>query len=72
MEVEVAVVQGSERVLLSVSRDELLLLVGSVNEAIEAVDDWEFPHRLGAEKDAARRLRKNLARVISELPPDRT
>lgn len=57
-----------EQVVLSLSRDELLLLAGSINEAIEAVEDWEFPTRLGAEKDQARALRGELRRVISELP----
>jgi hypothetical protein len=36
------------RIEAYVTRAELLLLAGSVNEAIEAVDDCEFPTRLGA------------------------
>lgn len=58
-----------ERIVLSLSRGEMLLLAGSVNEAIEAVEDWEFSTRLGAAKEDARALRAELGRVISELPP---
>lgn len=68
MEAHVELIEDRERVLLSLTRDELLLLAGSVNEAIEAVEDWEFSTRLGAEKDEARALRGELRRVISELP----
>jgi len=31
------------QVVLRLTREELLLLAGSVNEAIGAVEDWEFP-----------------------------
>jgi len=41
---------NNEQILLAVSRSELLLLAGSVGEAIEAVGDWEFSTRLGADK----------------------
>jgi len=68
MEARVEPTDDGERVVLSLSRGDLLLLAGSVNEAIEAVEDWEFPTRLGVEKDEARALRSELHRVISELP----
>lgn len=60
--------EGQEQVVLSLTRGELILLAGSVNEAIEAVDDWEFSTRLGATKDEARALRSEMRRVMSELP----
>lgn len=59
---------AGEHVVLTLSRDELLLLAGSVNEALEAVEDWEFETRLGADKDAARRVRNDLRAVIAGLP----
>ena len=40
----------SAQIVLHLTRAELLLLAGSVNEAIDAVADWEFPIRVGAEK----------------------
>lgn len=39
---------------------ELVLLANSINEAMEAVDDWEFSTRLGAEISDARRLHNEL------------
>jgi hypothetical protein len=39
---ELARHDGPDQIVLYLTRAELLLLAGSVNEAIEAVDDWEF------------------------------
>jgi hypothetical protein len=69
MEAHVELHEDRERVVLSLTRAELLLLAGSVNEAIEAVEDWEFSTRLGADKGEARALGGELRRAISELPP---
>jgi hypothetical protein len=41
-----------------------------VNEAIEAVEDWEFPTRLGVDKADARALRSELSSLIARLPPE--
>jgi hypothetical protein len=60
----------SDQVVLRLTRAELLLLAGSVNEAIEAVDDWEFSTRLGADKADARALRTELGHLIAQLPPE--
>jgi len=60
---------NKEQMVLAMSRAELLLLAGSVGEAIEAVGDWEFSTRMGADKAAARALRRDLGVFISELPP---
>jgi hypothetical protein len=58
-----------DRVVLTVTREQLLLLAGSVNEAIEAIEDWEFSTRLGAEKDDARLLRAALGDLITRIGP---
>lgn len=58
------------KIVLHLTRAELLLLAGSVNEALEAVDDWEFSTRLGADKVNARALRTELADLIATLPPE--
>jgi hypothetical protein len=54
---------------LHLTRVDLLLVAGSVNEATEAVEDWEFPARLGADTADARALRAELGDVIGRLPP---
>jgi hypothetical protein len=58
------------QIVLRLTRAELLLLAGSLNEAIEAVDDWEFHIRLGADKADARKLRTELAELIAILPSE--
>jgi len=60
----------SDEIVLYVTRAELLLLAGSVNEAIAAVDDWEFSTRLGATLEEARALRQELGNLIARLPPE--
>jgi hypothetical protein len=60
----------SDQIVIHLTRAELLLLAGSVNEAIEAVEDWEFSTRLGADKANARALRTELGDLISRLPPE--
>lgn len=59
----------SDRVVVHLTRAELLLVAGSVNEAIEAVEDWEFSARLGADKATATALRSELGDLIARLPP---
>jgi hypothetical protein len=56
--------------VMALTRDDLVLLANSINEALEALDDWDFPIRVGAERDDARQLQARLAAVIRQLPPD--
>jgi len=67
---ELAKHDGADQIVLYLTRGELLLLAGCVNEAMEAVEDWEFSARLGAEKARAGILRSELAELISQLPPE--
>lgn len=69
MKARVEFTDGSEQIVLAMSRAELQLLAGSVGEVIEEVGDWEFSTRLGADKAEARQLRRDLGVVIAELPP---
>jgi hypothetical protein len=66
----VELLKNGDRMILMLSREQLLLLAGSLNEAIEAVDDWEFSARLGAAKEDAYRLRSELTEVIDRLGPE--
>lgn len=70
MRSELAQHDRSGQIVLYVTRAELLLLAGSVNEAVEAVDDWEFPARLGADKEAARAMCSEFGDLIARLPPE--
>ena len=66
---ELAQDDRSDQVVVHLTRAELLLLAGSVNEVIEGVEDWEFSARLGADKANARALRSELGDLIARLPP---
>jgi hypothetical protein len=57
-------VDSSDNLIVSVTRDELRLLASSIGEALEAVEDWEFSTRLGVEPDAARALRAEINDVL--------
>ena len=59
----------ADQVVVYLTRAELLLLVGRVNEVIEVVEDREFSARLGADKATARALRSGLGDLIARLPP---
>jgi hypothetical protein len=61
--------QSDAGIVLALTPGEFWLLAGCVNEAIEAVADWEFSTRLGAEKEDARRMRAELRELASRLRP---
>ncbi len=71
MEAHVNVTDAGEEITLTLSRNDLLLLASSVNEALEAIDDWEFQTRLGADKSQALQIRNDLRDAIAQLPPAR-
>lgn len=61
---------GVEPIVLSVTRAELYLIAGGINESLEAVEDWEFSTRLGVDKAAARQLASELGHLIGRLLTD--
>ena len=44
-----------------------MLLANAINEACEAVDDWEFHARLGASRIEARALQRRLKDIIANM-----
>jgi hypothetical protein len=56
--------ESDDELTISVTRDELRLLASSIGEALEAVEDWEFSTRLGADPRAARTLRSEINEVL--------
>jgi len=58
-------VLGGEVVIVA-TREELALLANSLNEALEAVEDWEFGPRLGGSSDGARALRSKIRDLLRE------
>ncbi len=56
-------------VVIAATRDELVLLAGSLNEALEAIEGWEFDSRLGGSPDDARALRSKINELLRETRP---
>ncbi|MFT4296056.1 MAG: hypothetical protein QM582_11660 [Micropruina sp.] len=53
-----------DELVFAMTRDELAVLAGAINEALEAVDEWEFDTRLGVTQAQARELRDRLNDVL--------
>jgi hypothetical protein len=58
--------------LLRVTKDELITLANAINEAQEAIEDWEFSTRMGVDAAEAEELRKKLSTLLDSMRPDRT
>jgi hypothetical protein len=56
-----------ESLTLSLTKQEFLTLAGSVNEALELVDDWEFSTRVGVERDFAVALLSRMGDIVHAL-----
>lgn len=55
---------ADDEVVIATTRDELAILAGAINEALEAVNEWEFDTRLGLMPDQARALRDRINEVL--------
>ena len=55
------------KAILTVTRSECGLLLNALNEALEAVEEWEFGTRLGWEKPRARAFLRELSRHYRSL-----
>lgn len=53
-----------DEIVVATTRDELAVLAGFINEALEAVEEWEFDTRLGVTPEQARALRDRLNDVL--------
>jgi hypothetical protein len=69
MDGEVEIRGGAETIHLYLSRVEFSMLLGSLNEAMEALDDWEFPIRLGVELTEARQFKSALIQLRNKMRP---
>lgn len=55
---------AEDEVVIATTRGELAALAGAVNEALEAIDEWEFDTRLGIMPDRARLLCDHISDVL--------
>jgi len=59
--------QKNEVAVVRLTKHELVILNNSINESMEALEDWEYPIRVGASKHEARALLSELGRLIDML-----
>jgi len=67
-EIDIRLRQNGSPFTVEASRDALVLMAACVNEALEAVNDWEFSIRLGFSSKEARSLREQLYAILEQLP----
>lgn len=58
---------SGENAVVELSRDELVLLANAINESREAIEEWEFSTRMGAEVVEANQLMEELTRLLSSM-----
>ncbi len=58
---------SKKTVPVQLTAHELALLTNALNEAREAIDDWEFESRLGASQAEADDLRRKLSSIRAAL-----
>lgn|GEM_PF-3241083 len=57
---------ANAEIVVGVTREELAALCGGLNEALEAVEDWEFQTRVSISPESARALAREISRFLSE------
>lgn len=55
---------ADDELVVATTRGELATMAGAINEALEAVEEWEFDTRLGVTPAQARELRDRLNEVL--------
>lgn len=58
----------ARKVLVELTRDDLVLLANSIGEALNAIDDWEFPIRAGYSVANAENLHASIAALLRGMP----
>lgn len=64
------IVEITDKAVVSLTVDELGMLASCIKEALTALEDWEYPIRVGAEKWEARVLLGEINNVMTEMRGD--
>jgi hypothetical protein len=56
-------------VLVRLTKQDLIILANAINEAQEAIEDWELPTRVGSEPAEVEELRRQLSDLLRADPP---
>lgn len=57
---------GDDEVAVALTLDELMMFAGAINEALEAVEAWEFQTRLGWEREELLALHSRVRGLLLE------
>jgi hypothetical protein len=60
--------QDSKQVVLAFAPEELATICNALNEALDAIEEWEFSARMGATRQEAEALLAALARLQPPRP----
>ena len=55
-----------DRITVAFSPEELVFLSNAINEALEAVEEWEFPIRTGETRKRAKEILAQLGKYLDE------
>jgi len=55
---------GESDFLLTLNREELVLLNNALNEVCNGIDTWEFSSRLGSDRDAALQIMNQIGKAL--------
>jgi hypothetical protein len=63
---DIRIIRSPERGDVEVSDDALVLIAACINEALEAVGEWEFSIRIGFTIEEARDLKAQIESVLEQ------
>jgi len=58
---------AKDKISVSFSPEELAFLSSAINEALEAVEDWEFQSRTGETRKRAMEIHADIQKMLDEL-----
>ena len=58
--------------MVELDKNELVILANALNELREAIEDWEFTTRIGAEAGEAEELRRQISAVLVAIEQARS
>jgi hypothetical protein len=57
-----------DKVSISFSPEELAFLSNAINEALEAIEDWEFQSRTGEARKRAIEIQADIKKILDKVP----
>lgn len=53
---------------ITISKDELAFLCNTINESLEALEDWEFSTRTGMSRNQALDIHAAIGEILNKMP----